>query len=57
MAKADQETIIVINDAESTANVWSNSPTMMKRLKEKDGWYEQSGGVTVDLPKKSVIIK
>ena len=50
MAKSDQETIITLNASEKTANVWSNDPTMMRKLEDLGG--ENNGySVELDVPK------
>ena len=66
LTKRDKETVVLYNEAQSTASVYTHDPKLKEKLKrlaekypeqvifEKD---DSSGGVTYTVPKKCVLIK
>lgn len=48
---SERETIIVFNDADKTANIYSTAQTWITKIKKFDGWRESGPGVEVDVPK------
>lgn len=57
MARSDQETIIAISASEKTANIWSNEPSMMRKLEKMGGRNNNGCSVELDVPKDWVKIQ
>ena len=59
-AKIERETVIIFNEEEDTARVWSASPKMINKL-QKLGFKGESRGTVeskfFELPKKSVSLR
>lgn len=56
LGKDERETIITFNDAESLANIWSNSPSWVNKIK-KLGGEPYGSGYSVNVPKNLIEIK
>lgn len=57
MALAEQETIININGAETTANVYSTQPGMIAKIKKLPGARPYGAGWEADVPKSWIQIR
>lgn len=66
MSKYEEETVVLYNEAESTASVYTHDPKLKEKLKRLSTKYSEqvifeksnhSGGVTYTVPKKCVLIK
>ena len=66
MSKYEEETVVLYNEAQSTASVYSHDLKLKEKLKRLSEKYpdkvvfnteNSSGGVTYTVPKKCVLIK
>ena len=66
LTKRDKETVVLYNEAQSTANVYTHDPKLKEKLKRLSEKYpeqvileiaEPNGGVTYTVPKKCVLIR
>ena len=66
LSKYEEETLVLYNEAQSTASVYTHDPKLKKKLKRLAEKYPQqiifntensSGGVTYTVPKKCVLIR
>ena len=66
LSKYEEETVVLYNEAESTASVYTHDPKLKEKLKRLSEKYpdkivfnteNSSGGVTYTVPKKCVLIK
>ena len=66
LSKYEEETVVLYNEAEPTASVYTHDPKLIDKLKRLSEKYpdkvifekaSSSGGVTYTVPKKCVLIK
>lgn len=66
LSKYEEETVVLYNEADSTASVYTHDPKLKEKLKRLSEKYpakivfnteNSSGGVTYIVPKKCVLIK
>ena len=66
LSKYEEETVVLYNEAQSTASVYTHDPKLKEKLKRLSEKYpdkivfnteNSSGGVTYTVPKKCVLIK
>ena len=66
LTKRDKETVVLYNEAQSTASVYTHDPKLKEKLKQLSEKYpkqmimektEQNGGMTYTIPKKCVLIR
>ena len=66
LTKYEEETVVLYNEAQSTASVYTHDPKLKEKLKRLSEKYpdkvvfnteNSSGGVTYTVPKKCVLIK
>ena len=66
LSKYEEESVVLYNEAESTASVYTHDPKLIEILKRLSEKYPEkivfntensSGGVTYTIPKKCVLIK
>ncbi len=66
LSKYEEETVVLYNEAEATASVYTHDPKLKEKLKRLSEKYPEqiifeksnpSGGVTYTVPKKCVLIK
>ena len=57
LSKVEQETIITFNASEPTANIYSQDPSVIKKLAKFDGAIVDAHSVDVNVPKSWVKIK
>lgn len=66
LSKYEEETVVLYNEAESTASVYTHDPKLKEKLKRLSEKYPEqisfeksnsSGGVTYTVPKKCVLIR
>ncbi len=66
LSKYEEETVVLYNEAESTANVYTHDPKLKEKLRRLSKKYpnqiifqteNDGGGVTYIVPKKCVLIR
>ena len=66
LSKYEEETVVLYNEAQSTASVYTHDPKLKEKLKRLSEKYPEqiifvksnsSGGVTYTVPKKCVLIR
>ena len=66
LSKFEEETVVLYNEAQSTASVYTHDPKLKEKLKRLSEKYpeqiifeksDSSGGVTYTVPKKCVLIR
>ena len=66
LSKYEEETVVLYNEAQSTASVYTHDPKLKEKLKRLSEKYPEQiifeksnsdGGVTYTVPKKCVLIK
>ena len=66
LSKFEEETVVLYNEAQSTASVYTHDPKLKEKLKRLSEKYPEQiifekfnsgGGVTYTVPKKCVLIK
>jgi len=66
LSKYEEETLVLYNEAQSTASVYTHDPKLKEKLKRLSEKYPEqiifntensSGGVTYTVPKKCVLIR
>ncbi len=66
LSKYEEETVVLYNEAEATANVYTHDPKLKEKLKRLSGKYPDQiifqeengvGGATYIVPRKCVLIR
>ena len=66
LSKYEEETVVLYNEAQSTASVYTHDPKLKEKLKRLSEKYpeqvileksDSSGGMTYTIPKKCVLIR